>query len=143
MAEVLTFSTIFSTKGTDDIWKQWFGILKKRIHMEMEEPMFGIQMFTGSCRDYGTQMISRVDPTTPSSYSSQIMSDSYIVRRVSLRKFFQALKEKDKKNFLNFLFIKNIQPKLIFMRHLGMANITSLQCQYCIICCLLHLYSTL
>ena len=54
MAEVLTFSTIFSTKGTDDIWKQWFGILKKRIHMEMEEPMFGIQMFTGSCRDYGT-----------------------------------------------------------------------------------------
>ena len=29
------------------------------------------------------------------------------------------------------------------MRHLGVGNITSLQCQYCIICYFLHLYSTL
>ena len=111
--------------------------------MEMEEPMFSIQMFTGSRRDSGTQMISRDLPTAPSSYSSQITSDSYIVRIVPLYKFFQAVKGKDKKNFLYFLFIKKIQPQLIFMRHLGVANITSLQCQYCIVCYLLHLYSTL
>ena len=56
----LSLSVLSSAKETDDIWKQWFGILKKRIHMEMEEPMFSIQMFTGSHRDSGTQMISRL-----------------------------------------------------------------------------------